>query len=602
MIRSRSSKKLESFSDIFPEDVNDSEWLSTRPRTRSRHPKRYLKLALVVILVFVLSVPALRKPIARHTAALILHPGKNVPILKNKPPLVDRKILDKLQSLDESEDELEDSESSNVRQWPPKVTRIPEPQPPQHPLELSQLDFEKQFCPSTSINPTTSSCQFLLPLWISEQESKARIHLLQLLHLARSLNRTLVLPNTGKSRLATCLKWDFDVYYDKEHLLDQAVDVVSIDRFKVWTNTRSDAPAGQLVSLNWTAAPVQLEQPHSVRKELDVYIHKDLADPFSKRAYCLTSKLHRLHIIDTYYPLSVVFTTHAQESLEDGSLAQALIEELTDEDTLLNVHRNASAALGYDNEDAYYYDEDTIAELLEHTSNEMDAPHPSIPPPDVLIVNWDLRLPLFPSTALPTLNYSPRLQALTTRLTNPISPYLAVHWRMESVPPEVLPSCAETLVSTLHDILSENKSNADIKHIWLASDIGSGGSGTFKTLTEDHIQAHQILKDAFNSDSGGGPLSRFKLTGLKEELERMVRLGEEMDDLIGDGGAHGRREEVLLDSGVLGILDKLVAMRAAIFVSGGNGCGRIRYVLTADRRVVFGLTFWIGKLFYEADS
>jgi len=185
---------------------------------------------------------------------------------------------------------------------------------------------------------------------------------------------------------------------------------------------------------------------------------------------------------------------------------------------------------------------------------------------------------------------------------------------MESVSPEALPTCAENLVSTLHDILNNDKEaiGSGISHIWFATDVpfipdpsnksavSTENGGGSVNLTEDHIQALQILRDAFSSKYGG-LLSRFKLTRLGDELARMKRDGEEIDDLV-DG--NNRQEEVLDDSGVLGILDKLVAMRSAIFLSGGNGCGPVRYILCTLESSFADTRFFSGygiKFFHEAD-
>ena len=55
-----------------------------------------------------------------------------------------------------------------------------------------------------------------------------------------------------------------------------------------------------------------------------------------------------------------------------------------------------------------------------------------------------------------------------------------------------------------------------------------------------------------------------------------------MEDELGRLDDEDDEEGVLLDDpGVLGILDKLAAMRAALFVSGAKRCGRVRYVRLA---------------------
>ena len=70
-------------------------------------------------------------------------------------------------------------------------------------------------------------------------------------------------------------------------------------------------------------------------------------------------------------------------------------------------------------------------------------------------------------------------------------------------------------------------------------------------------------------------LENWKLTGVSEELDRVRR---EMEK---EGKGYVLEEDddegvLLEDSGVLGILDKLVAMNSALFVSGAKRCGRVR--------------------------
>ncbi|EEB91550.1 hypothetical protein MPER_10071 [Moniliophthora perniciosa FA553] len=135
------------------------------------------------------------------TLAFIEQPTEQKPI-QIPIPVIDRSILDRL-----------DPPKSNSRKakasWPPIITRIPEP-----------LSF------STRAN---SRARYLIPIKIAEQESKARIHLSQLYILAQALNRTLVLPNVGKSRLGICSKWDFGIYYDLDSAEGFGVKIGEVD-------------------------------------------------------------------------------------------------------------------------------------------------------------------------------------------------------------------------------------------------------------------------------------------------------------------------------------------------------------------------------------
>ena len=97
-------------------------------------------------------------------------------------------------------------------------------------------------------------------------------------------------------------------------------------------------------------------------------------------------------------------------------------------------------------------------------------------------------------------------------------------------------------------------------------------SNTFRSVSHEHIEAIGIFTSAFRA---GGVLENWKLTGVSEELDRVRR---EMEK---EGKGYVLEEDddegvLLEDSGVLGILDKLVAMNSALFVSGAKRCGRVR--------------------------
>ncbi|KAI0691317.1 hypothetical protein BC835DRAFT_1279372 [Cytidiella melzeri] len=165
-------------------------------------------------------------------------------------------------------------------------------------------------------------------------------------------------------------------------------------------------------------------------------------------------------------------------------------------------------------------------------------------------------------------------------------PYLAVHWRMETVQPEILPDCAEALVDTLSTLLADPTLARGIKTVWLATDMpaslssdeGSQApqhrSNTFKAVTNEHIHAMNIVKGAFDA---GGALEHRTMTGLAEQMQRVRAelMGEGRDFSLVDDDDTGLIWE---DAGIWGILDKMAAMQSTLFVSGARGCGRVRYV------------------------
>ncbi|CAL1717364.1 unnamed protein product [Somion occarium] len=461
--------------------------------------------------------------------------------------------------------------------WPPMVTAIPETRPDPEALYsgLTVSSVDSQFC-------GVSPCRILLPLWIGEQESRSRMHLVQVLQLARALNRTLVLPNVGRSRIGACGRWDFEVYYDvgsfvgpkREEDLGRVRKVMLMDDFRTWLEMRPTGPKGQLLFVDEKTDVEEDASREKVRvngsEALSVYADKDildLEDPRLRKVRCLSTKYRQLQL-DASSPMTVHLPP------VDSFGGQFLADAFTQDETFLAARRQFSAA-------------------VEAT-------------PEVLILHWDTRHFPYPHLLESmSLDYSSKVHALARKLVQPRIPYLAIHWRMETVIPALLPDCAEALVDTVVALLSDPNLASGIKTVWFASDfpwpISSGAaaavsddvlnsssdggrqqnlmqiassarrSNTFRSVSHEHIEAIGIFTAAFRQ---GGTLADWRLTGVSEELDRvrkeMEREGkgyvlEEDDD-----------EGVLLeDSGVLGILDKLAAMNAALFVSGAKRCGRV---------------------------
>ena len=117
-----------------------------------------------------------------------------------------------------------DKDSGNTRagvSWPPRIVRIPDQRSSRSrflqvtkaygdPLSTESrsrlLYHDSLYChhsASISSNDTLSRlkpCRFLLPLTITEQESKSRLHIRQLAYLARKTGRVLILPEVGRGR------------------------------------------------------------------------------------------------------------------------------------------------------------------------------------------------------------------------------------------------------------------------------------------------------------------------------------------------------------------------------------------------------------------
>lgn len=582
----------------------------------SRYLKHLLLMLVPLILVVVLyiCIPAgryrtsyfkLESSKASHNVtmqSMSKLDGRSLP--RGKPPMVDRSILDKLVLLDQSAedpDEYRSSSPENKHAWPPAVTRIPEPQLP---VTLSNaIHYQFQHEPISTASPAefdlsicgADACRFILPLRIAEQESKSRLHFLQILELAGSLNRIAVLPNVGKSRMGICLRWNFEKYYDVEALQVRPdagrSRLIDTETFRRWTATRPNKPNGQLVSIN--SKPLsRLASSDTLFFEngVTVKVEQD-QDPSSRQnARCIKAKFPRLGL-EAYSPLSIYPSKGLKNKPFGTKIAKALLR-----DDVYSISLRESDAAEADSLDVGLVDsrdqeEDQNQDLnyAEHSSE-----------PEVLILDYDLRHPAFATSQIsPSLSYSPNLTALAANLIAPLAPgdYLVIHWRMETVPPYELARCAESLVSALAGLLRRQADVDDAtgthntKRVWFASDYphpisrllpqninqyqaqndAGSKSSTFRGIGRQHEEAIEILRRAFDK---GGALEGRRITGLAEELVR-VRAAAAEDGKMGVG----IEGELTEDSGILGILDKIVAIRAGLFVSGGKGCGRARYVV-----------------------
>ncbi|KAK0500079.1 hypothetical protein EDD18DRAFT_1148350 [Armillaria luteobubalina] len=448
---------------FLQDDFKGRSGLSHQHRIRRRRMLFCLLLSLFSLLVWMCRSFLLFRPLRMPTVSQVAYTNKDIATPTGapntsarapwKPPIIDRTFLNQLSGL------IHDSRSS---QWPPLITQIPEP-----------FDGPRRF---------------LFPVRISEQESKARSHLAQIIQLSKVLNRTLVLPKVGKSRMGACQALDFEVYYDVEML---GADVISLDEFQRGSSRQS----AQILTLAWKASP-NVTSPSMTIDEINVHL---VQNDVSSLPECLRTQFGTLDFrgFDAVY-------------LNPSRLKKLIFKEL-------------------------------VAIVQTYQGD-----------PDVLVVNYDLRYPIFPASSTLQLAYSPSLLSLASRLA-PQEEYVMVHWRMESVPHDALSQCAYALIDALH--------SAGIRKVWFASDYpyalrgprltATRKSSTFRDFGERHTEAVDVLLGAFDQ---GGDLQGFEILELGERLEGS--------------------EPLMADSGVLGILDKLIGMNASFFLSAAPGCGR----------------------------
>ena len=462
-------------------------------------------------------------------------------------PLMDRLVLDKLDRIHEFMAQvygpypLYDDLETTTRIGPPLVTRIPELayRPVANKLGVYKTEDPTTLCESER-HPRP--CQFILPVRITEQESKARIHFSQIAELARRLNRTVILPKVGKSKIGSCFKWPMEIYYDIPSLSDDKGNnewFVDPEAFKGWLEYR-DRRGRPFTSQMVTVENVL--ESRSVLRQEPVYANEDVT-AYTYRAFgewernlpgCFSTKFPSLKLEDLPIVMSMNSATNASGKLTGNSVVEAF---------------SSLSRRALDGRSRY--------------------PHWQ---PHVLVVDWELRHLLFPPRPIDqSLKYSAQMYELAERYASS-NAYLVVHWRMETVDVAVLQECALALVDVLSQMLHDKTLAWNITTVWFASDYPypiarrtpSGQrthmiakSGTFKDFQIRHEEAIETLREAFDEQ---GELERWKLTDFKEST------------------ANSSEVELFEDPGVMGILDKLVSIRANLFVSGSSKCSRRRYV------------------------
>ncbi|GAA5949721.1 hypothetical protein JCM21900_003269 [Sporobolomyces salmonicolor] len=515
-------------------------------------------------------------------------PGAGLP--EGEVPMVDRTALEKLRLLEIHFGADEDDPPSDVDlltgsasygydaprrgkgetslDAPPLVVEIPEvvkanpsAPPPLEKVPAGVLD--EVVCGARD----GRTCQFLVPAWLGEQETKAQQHLYQLGLLALALNRTLVLPNVSKSRLGTCYRNPFAFYYSPSSLSALGIHTISQEDFVAWTLQRDPAPSAQVVSMGngkptYPAGAI----------EIDSASDPTLVPAKPSRNLCLRAPRTRLD-----------FTGHSPLAIYPPE----------------GYHRSEAGRLGFG--------ESVVNTLRSHevgskSSRASSSRHAAYELPDVLAFNYELRFPIMspavassfaPSLSMPEpfahFPYAEIWTALADVIAHRLSPFIAIHWRTETLTPSNLAPCAQSLLKKL---ISLKQQHPSISNVYLATDYpiealdpqfavpgaeAVAHSGTFaKVVTEQHHAAMRRFLRDFQRQAKGLRLTTFakeqsSLTAaslppdLAEQIANLTSASPGPDSLALDLES--------LDSGLYGILDKSIAMRAELFLTGVPGIG-----------------------------
>ncbi|GAA5921479.1 hypothetical protein JCM3775_003068 [Rhodotorula graminis] len=606
-------------------------WLTARVvgRTGLRRWMLVVALGLGAALYLTRSGAAARAWSPRKGAA-----DRRVALSPEGVPVVDRSTLDKLRLLeihlgaDEDDPAIDPvDEHRDVRYTarkrpggthdldrPPLVVDIPDyvkpdPSAPRNPDKVPADVLDYDVCGATDGRP----CQFLIPAWLGEQETKAQQHLYQLGLLALALNRTLVLPNVSKSRLGTCYRNPFAFYYSEASLSDLGIRTISQADFVAWTIRRDGQPSAQVV----TMANAKAGYPQGA-VEIDSASDPTLVPSKPTRNLCLRAPRTRLDFAG-HSPLAM-YPPEGYHKSEAGRLGfgESVINTLRSHEVGSRSSRASSSRLAaFALPDVLAFNYELRFPILSPAVAANLAPSSSSSSSDGLaLVQEPLPFAHFP--------YAETWTSLADVVASRLSPFVAIHWRTETLTPGNLAPCASSLLAKLAALKREHPS---LRHVYLATDypieqldpqlapsVDPGTevahSGTFaKSVTEQHhVAMRRFLRDfkrTFAPGRGRAAGPPLELTTFSKEQAALAqgddgaslppRLAAQLANLTSptlspatssSTGAldddpvsvSARAQATLrslgtLDSGLYGILDKLVAAQAELFVTGVPGAG-----------------------------
>ncbi|GAA6013810.1 hypothetical protein JCM10207_008200 [Rhodosporidiobolus poonsookiae] len=388
----------------------------------------------------------------------------------------------------------------------------------------------------TSATDPDAAQKYLLVGWMGEQETKAQGHLYQLGLLALATNRTLVLPGVKRSRFGTCYHNPFSLYYAADSLASFGFPYITSEDFWAWTERQRTTPSAQVVTIT-RGDPVPIESV-----------------TMSPQHMCLAPR----NLDFSAHDPQAFFVRGQDERSSDGR------DKMTREIVASTLDLSASVLVMHVNLRWSLFNPSLIQSL-----SPFDFPAPA------------------PYSYFP---YSPHWTALGHAISSSLSPFVAAHWRTETIDVARLQPCGEALIAAIRRVREENP---DVETLYLATDYpleilrdGADGnlkkatahSGTMtKTLTPAHHAAMRAFLDALEGDRGTG----LRLTSFVDEQKR-VEWPEELRQAMGDTDS---LEDV--DGAIVGIVDKIVLMEAEYFYAGLpvstsalKGCGKLSQFTT----------------------
>ncbi|CAH1757679.1 4072_t:CDS:2 [Entrophospora sp. SA101] len=370
-----------------------------------------------------------------------------------------------------------------------------------------------------------NNCKFLLPYYPPLDESGNNKFFSAYIKLAGLLNRTLVLPNVGRTRISLCQKLPFDFYYDIEQLQLNYPDVKFITQhdFQQWTNTKHGKG-----NANNKKEYIEYDKPSTSHFHITNGADKTSIinlKPYHEtlnKDWCLSNFRLNLNSTTSFKQIRAGWKTWESEE-SHNSFQQYLIDSLSQE----------------------------------NSSN-------------VLIIRHDTREQLLPGD-FKKLQYSKHILISASTIIKSITPYIAVHWHMDHLHEAVLLQCTMKMLHRIQRAVSKT----GYENIYLATNYPFYGNGSYTSYSSTWKNVSEIHHTAANLIKSSVPIINWKYLNVLKYLEDILGI----EGLVESGVTEIIDKLVSINAGwYIGLPRRLCALPLDT---------RITQVVAEERRTLF---------------
>ncbi|GBC05755.1 hypothetical protein RclHR1_06400005 [Rhizophagus clarus] len=288
-------------------------------------------------------------------------------------------------------------------------------------------------------------CKFILAYHPLEQESQANMHFESFIQISQRLNRTIVLPNVGGSRMHVCLPFQFSFYYDVEGLQEifPTAQFITQEDFMNWTKELDEKPDTFHANILPRETPFVVEYEEPTIHTIKTLNNKECLNQFDLKFDSVTTMFKTIYLgVSFLYP----------PTKENKKIENFMLRELqTNAKVILMRHRLPTLLFA-----------DTV------------------------------KFPIIP--------YSKKIIEIQQKITKKLGNYLAIHWRFEKGKLRLMTQCSQNLINWIKDFSKDHK----IDNIYLATDYplqGKAQSSSFFNIREHHHQAMRLFNSTIKFDT-----------------------------------------------------------------------------------------------------